>query len=538
MGAAIVMPNLPTTTVAQPATEKSAAPAIVLPNAVVAQSQIYASVSPGENPFAPVAPAGSQQVKAVAPQSLTAPPQAPATQANEDATSGATKGASASSHVDESALRYYAKTRDLNRLGAEMRRLKGLYPDWEASDDLFNQPTTINNQPLWDLFGAGDYTAVRAEIARLASANPEWKPPVELMDKLALAESRKFMDRAYQRGNWQEVVSVGQQQPQLLVCGEMNAMWQVGEALTKTNDIARAFDLYKYILTSCDVPAERLATMQKASLLLPAAGSQSLLAFARTMPDGTSEFANITFDGLRRQINAVIAADPSVQSPAQADLQSFGAYVQTSRSAEDAGLFGWYYYSQQQWQAANAWFLAGTHYGPDLKNVEGVILTLRNMDKTADAFNVASQFAGKSDDLRKEYIEIVAGELTDPESKIALSDKDLATFKTYVFDAKSALGAQALGWKLLKGKNTKDAQALFAQSVQWQPTEGGVIGSAVVASRSRDFAKVASLKQEYADQFAGLKDFNVYTPKKIKRVVTTVSEKPNKPKPSKNWPFF
>jgi hypothetical protein len=525
---------LPTaTTVVGPAAENSA----VLPNAVVTQPQTYAKVTPGDNPFAPY---GKLPANATAPQTSAPTSQATAAPAKGDVTPAAPKAATTPGQVDESALRYYAKTRDLKRLGAEMRRLKGLYPDWEASDDLFNQPTAINNQPLWDLFGTGDYTAVRAEIARLVNANPEWKPPGELMNKLALAESRKFIDRAYQRGNWQEVVSVAQQQPQFLVCGEMNVMWQVGEALVKTSDMARAFDLYKYILTSCDVPAERLATMQKASQLLPTAGTDSLLAFARAMPDGTSEFANITFDGLRRQINAVIAADQSVQPPAQADLQSFGTFVQTSRSASDAGLFGWYYYSQHQWQAANAWFLAATHYGSDLKNVEGVILTLRNMGKTADALALASQFAAKSDDLRKEYIEIVAGELTNPETRLTFGDKDLATFKAYVYDAKSALGAQALGWKLLSEKNAKDAQMLFAQSVQWQPTEGGVIGSAVVASRSREFAKVASLKQEYAGQFAGLKDFQVYTPRKIKRMatVTTVSDKPKKPKPSKNWPFF
>jgi hypothetical protein len=51
----------------------------------------------------------------------------------------------------------------------EMRR-------YEASEDLFNQSTTIDEQPLWDIYAAGDLPRLRAEFARIATSNPEWKP--------------------------------------------------------------------------------------------------------------------------------------------------------------------------------------------------------------------------------------------------------------------------------------------------------------------------------------------------------------------------
>ena len=68
--------------------------------------------------------------------------------------------ASTLSEVDETALRYYAQTRDLKRLGAELRRLKTLYPDWDAPEDLFDAPTNISEQPLWDIFGSGDQATI------------------------------------------------------------------------------------------------------------------------------------------------------------------------------------------------------------------------------------------------------------------------------------------------------------------------------------------------------------------------------------------
>ncbi|MBZ5762676.1 hypothetical protein LAV84_24960 [Rhizobium sp. VS19-DR104.2] len=543
--ATVVMPDAVSNTVTPAPATKPIVQPVILPDAKPQQSQaVIVNVEPGQNPFTPASgaasPAAAPVVRTPVPQQFPVGSPSVAGTPKDVTVSGPQPGSS-EIKVDDTALRYYAKTRDLKRLGAELRRLKGLYPTWEASEDLFSaQTTTVNEQPLWDMYGAGNFTGMRAEIARLAGSNPEWKPSNDLMTKLAIGETRKLIDRIYQQGNWAQVVATAQQQPQLLACSEMNTMWQVGEALAKTGDMARSFDLYKYILTECDGAPERLATMQKASALLPPAGANSLMAFARIGPDGTSEFANFTFDNLRKEMGLFASGDHLAQSPTESELQAFGAYVQSAKSAADAGLFGWYYYSQQQWQAANAWFVAGTRYGPDMKNVEGVILTLRNLDKVQDALALASRFADKSDDIRKEYIEIVAGELTDKDSKLQLNEKDIATFKDHVFAAKSALGAQALGWKLLKDKGTKEAQPLFAQSVEWEPTEGGVIGEAVLASRSKDFTKVAALKREYADRFPGLNDFKTFVPKKPKRVVRTVSAKPTPQKRvvgSKNWPF-
>jgi hypothetical protein len=502
-----------------------------------------ANVAPGENPFGPTtAPATPMALTVPTPvpqvQAATAAAvfkgMSPAAAVTMPAPSAAVAGknpfmpatspvstvsnteastGSAAPKVDDTALRYYASTRDLKRLGAELRRLKALYPDWEAPENLFDQTATVQEQPLWDMYAAGNYTGVRAELARLQSTNPQWKPSADLTTKLAVAESRKVIDRAYSQANWPQIITTAQQQPDLLVCNEMNAMWQVGEALARIRDFAHSFELYKYILTHCDGGPERLATIQKASLLLPEAGTTSLFAFGRAMPDGTAEFASIAFDGIRKTMGQIASGEELTQRLSDTDLQSFASYVQSTQSASDSGLFGWYYYSQKQWQASNAWFTIGTHYGNDAKNFEGIVLSLRNMGKTGDAYTIAAQYAGKSDDLRKEYIEIVAGALTAEKSDLKLSDKEMETFHAAVFDAKSALGAQALGWKALADGGAKDAAPLFAQSLEWDPTQGGVIGAAVVAARNKDYVKLAALKSEYGKTYDDLDQFKIYSGK-------------------------
>ncbi|TCR75603.1 hypothetical protein [Rhizobium sp. BK376] len=496
------------------------------------------NVAPGENPFAPSAPpvavpsaapqaqmvsTGAKMLPAVLPPPAASAGENPfmsATPAPKSATDAA--AAAQDPKVDDTALRYYASTRDLKRLGAELRRLKALYPNWEPPENLFDQAATVDEQPLWDMYAQGNYTGIRAELARLQTANPQWKPSADLLKKLSLAESRKVIDRAYGQGNWPQVISTAGQQPDLLVCGDMNTMWQVGEALAKTRDFNHSFELYKYILTRCDGTPERLATMQKASLLLPDVGIKSLLAFGRTLSDGKSEFVSIAFDGLRRRMGQAAAADQLAQRPADQDLQAFSTYVQSAQSADDAGLFGWYYYSQRQWQAASAWFLLATQYGSDPKNIEGLILAQRNLGKVGDAYALATQNMAKSDGIREQYIEMVASALTDKAPVLKVSGQDIATFRTAVFDAKSALGAQALGWKSLADSGAKDAAPLFAQSFEWDVTQGGVVGMAVVAARTREYTKLASLKAEYGKTYPELDNFKIYTrsrPVKTARVV-------------------
>lgn len=511
--------------------------AMAVTGAVASQQQapVIRDVAPGENPFGPSA-ATTARRPAVAQPVATAPAPQPASlaPATDDIEAQIAKlsqqteqpAAASKPEVDETALRYYAQTRDLKRLGAELRRLKTLYPDWDAPEDLFDTPTNISEQPLWDIFGSGDYVRVRTEIAKLQSENPNWKPSQELLDKLSLAETRRLMERSYAQANWGQVVSLAEATPQLMVCAEMNTMWITAESLAQSRDFARAFDLYKYIVTTCEEPNERLSTVQKASLLLPEAGTRSLVALGNILPDGTGEFDSVSFDLVRRKMGIVAQGQGPANALTTDELQSFSDFVQRSFSATDAELFGWFYYGQQSWEASYHWFVSATRMTASPKSIEGVILTLRNLQHRDEALQLARQYAPQTPELKKIYIELVSAGLTDQDNPLSLEEAELKTFENYVFEQKSALGAQALGWHRLDNKDGKNAARLFEQSIEWEATEGGVVGLAVLAARAKNWKRVAAIKKQYGEEFAALEDVKVYRPK--------VKQKPAKPKEKPN----
>jgi hypothetical protein len=444
--------------------------------------------------------------------------------------------------VDDSALRYYAATKDLKRLGAEMRRLKTLYPDWQPPKDLFSPVASVSEQPLWEIYKTGNYAAVRAQIAQMQSTNPRWQPSDDLLYKLQLGETRSMIYRAYAQKRWNAVISVAQSYPPILVCTDMQVLWNVGESFAQMKDYAQSFDLYKYVLTNCDDPASRLATVQKASLVLPAKGITSLISLGKVMPDGSQEFENIGFDGVRRQIGEYIKDGDMAAAPTDEDLKRFVDFIQRTSSVNDAELMGWFFYTQQDWQLANSWFIQATQYQRTPKNIEGVILTLRNMERGDDALKVARRYLKASPEVAEQYIEIISESLTSKTPTVTLKDKELDDFEKIVVGNKSPLGAQALGWKYLSSGDKDKAKDWFTQSVGWKPTEGGVVGLAVLASRDKDYRVLSALKSEYRKDYASLDDFKIYTARKVYKVKkfkrSAYRDADNfVPKKKRNWQF-
>jgi hypothetical protein len=263
-------------------------------------------------------------------------------------------------------------------------------------------------------------------------------------------------------------------------------------------------------LTNCDDAKQRLSTVQKASALLPPQGLTSLIAFGRTMPDGGTEFENVGFDGLRRQLGEFIQHGDFTSAPSDDDLKRFVDFVQRTGSSEDAGLIGWYFYSQEEWKTANSWFIQAAQYERTPKNIEGVILTLRNMEQPEDALKLARRYMKTSPEIAQQYIEVIASSLTADKPEVELKDKEIADFEKVVSDNKSALGAQALGWRYLNADDKEKAQVWFADSVAWKPTEGGVVGLAVMAARAKNYSALATLKAKYSKEYASLDDFKIY----------------------------
>ena len=487
-----------------------------------------AAVVPGANPFvapppapapvqasaAPAAPGAANPFAVPSPAAANASDPGKAASFDPDGSPAAGTDAAAEGDpnaIDEGALRYYASTRDLVRVGAEIRRLKSLHPDWQPPTDLFVSSATADESALWALFTKNDLPGLDAAIAARAKSQPGWKPSADLSQKIDTARSRAEISAAAARGDWNGVIAAAGKHPGALVCGNMDVLWSLGESYSRTGNYARAFDLYAYVLKSCDDSHERLATYQKASTLLPAPGTKSLAALGRPLPNGLVEFANQQFDVVRAAMGKV-AAGESKDPVDPAVLQGLATEIGRSRSQGDAMLFGWYLYALEDFAGAADWFKAAAQLGPDPKAVEGYILSLRNGGHQDDAAALAYANRGRSPDVAKIYVEIVAGQLTDGNASATLDDNAVRRFSEVVDASKSALGAQSLGWNLLAHDRIDDARDWFAKSVEWQPTKEGVTGLAVVAARSKNKGELKTIKQRFGDDFPLLASFRESAP--------------------------
>ncbi|MEJ8571576.1 hypothetical protein [Microbaculum marinum] len=404
----------------------------------------------------------------------------------------------AAAGVDESALRYFAAQGDIKRMEAEIARLKRLHPEWVPPrnvDELLSgsDPQT---QFLWDLLSDGNYAAAREEIAKRQESDPGWQPPDSLLNALDMAEARQRIANAATSQQWRTVLATAQAYPDLLVCAEMSTLWNIGEAYAQTDQENRAVDLYSYILTNCNDPAERLSTIQKASALLPPDDVSRLLDFERPGPGGEGEFEAVRMDLLRDRVGA--AAENGEPDISREELELLASVARSEESATDATLLGFYYYSRNDAEAAVPWFSDAMDWGGDAKAAEGYVLALADTGDRQQAAVVAEEWRDASEANAKAYIDVLTSLLTDDPPPRLEADM-VADFAAFVSRARNATGAQGLGFYALNTDQTATAERWFDAALEWDPDEDrAAFGLAIVYQRNKDSKALAALIEEWA----------------------------------------
>lgn len=409
-----------------------------------------------------------------------------------------TSSQAAAKTVDESALRYYAGQGDTARVAAEIRRLKMLHSSWQPPEDLFSQSgATIDEQPLWALFTAKRYEELRERIAALQVERPDFAPSADLANKLVQAEKREAIVIAAEGRDWPRVIELATAAEDLLVCREIDLLWRVAEAFSGIEEPARAVEVYRYILTNCDNSRERLATVQKASTILPAPTVQELIALGKRR-DAGAEFDAVGIDMIRRKVGQVSSGE-ATEMPEARELK----LIETSArrgTTDDAALLGWFHYGRKDYAAAKDWFALAVKTASKPKYVEGYVLALRNAGDLDQAEELAYRHREADALIRKAYIEIVASDITGPTAKPLSPERQLRLEEVIAKD-RSALGAQALGWSLYNSRSFPSARAWFERSIAWAPSEEAVVGLVVTHHRLNDSAAALATINAYKQQY-------------------------------------
>ena len=400
--------------------------------------------------------------------------------------------------VDESALRFFASQGDSQRLEAEMARLRALYPNWQPPKDLFS-PTPDQDPDtarLWELFAEGKFSDIRAAIAQRQAAEADWQPPADLLARLDEGEAARRLVNAAEAKQWASVLRIATDTPGMMVCANMDVLWRVAEAFVRTGAPQRAKDLYTYILTTCPDPKERLATAQKAIGLLEGPELDAVLALQHANPDGSSEFAGLREDLLRTRVGR--AAQDAALTASPEDIAALEQLARNGSAADDALVLGWYAFRRGDAARAVDWFKLALDRQGGASAAEGYVLALAATGRALEAEPIAYQWREAGADNRTAYIDLMAGLLAaSPPPR--LDQSVVARFAPIISEAKSATGAQALGWYAYNTGQIRTAASWFRTAVQWAPQdEVSAYGLALASARLKDNATLDAIAGTWA----------------------------------------
>ncbi|MBB3965342.1 hypothetical protein GGQ67_003015 [Rhizobium metallidurans] len=462
------------------------------------------------------APFNSQpQAEAISPQPdavAQAQPQPPAVQRPAPTASSAQPAAP---KVDESALRYFASRGDKARLQAEISRLQALYPNWVPPADPLAVPQSGDKQleAMWQLYSEGRYAELRKSIADRQGAEAGWQPPADLLDRLDVAEARARLVNASDLKQYTTVVQIGAATPSLLTCADIDVLWRVAEAFARTDRMPRAQDAYGYILKTCTNPQERLATVQKASGLLPYAPMQVLLGLERPDGNGGREFDSIRSDLARNFVAAGNANPDLAVSPNYLTLVQ--RLAETQGLASDDLLLGWYHLRRENYAEAEKWFRAGRAKEDSASASQGLALTLIAGKKEQEAEDVMYKWRGDSKDATATYLAATANLMAlQPPANIA--ENVLSRIATEIIAQKYVPTAQQFGWYARSLNQPQTAARWFETALRWKPDdEPSAYGLVITREQLNDRRGVAEVQRLWAgrsERIARLGETSSLTP--------------------------
>lgn len=456
------------------------------PLATAQAAEILTPRSDADAPAAPAAPVPAAPKPAPPP---AAPPPAALPPA-EAAVPAQPADQAARPVVDETALRYFAREGDTRRLNTEIARLRSLYPDWVPPDDPLKAAPIVDPQldALWQLYSQGQFAAAHAAIVARQGKEPGWTPPKDLLDRLAVAETRERLVNASNAKQNMTVIELATVTPSLLTCGDVDVLWRVAEAFAQTDRLVRAQDAYRYILTACTDPHDRLSTMQKAMTQLPRAELEPLLALGHTGSDG-DEFHSIR-EGLAR--NAVVAAvNDNKASADPADLKLLADIAKADGAPADALLLGGYFRGHNDPAQAEQWYRLAYQRQNSALAAEGLALALIGLKRSGEAEAILAPWHDANDGARKSYMAAIANLLAQQPPPMLAPDV-LSRVVAAVAAQRDPASAQQLGWYAHFYRQEETAARWFTTALSWKPDdEPSAYGLAIanLAMNRRDIVR-------------------------------------------------
>jgi len=412
-------------------------------------------------------------------------------------------GAHGGRGVDESAVRYYTATGQMERAQAEIRRLRALYPDWTPPDNLAETSLGggVDEDDLWDLFAHDKLQALQDAIAARRLAEPGWEPSSDLRAKLKAKLFRAHVLAFARDGRYADVVNEVKAGGVRMDGVDVETLWAVADAWRATRQNSEALEIYKTILRDVAEPGPRIATVQKAIAGLRMDEAEQVIALARRDASGVSELEPIAVDIARARIAAFLH-DERKEEVEAADLRLFGDYARSEKGMKDANqpaLLGWYHYKLRNYQGALDCFKLSLEHGGDAMVAHGLAHSLRLLGMRREAEEVAYAWREPLVNNAILFIDILERDLTRPVPPYVEPER-LARYGEVTLETASGEGAQALGWYAYNSCQYDAALQWFQRAAAWHPKEATIYGLALTLGR----LKQDKAEMQWVNRYDGL----------------------------------
>lgn len=409
--------------------------------------------------------------------------------------------------VDETALRYFARQGDTERLQAEMQRLRNLHPGWEPPTDLLSNDYVPDADivRMWELFNSGDFAGARAALATKEANDPSFVPSDDLLKSLALGEAGLRLRNASDAKQYETVLSVAANFPDLLTCESIDNLWRLAEAFAASGNVQRAVDAYSYVLTNCSDAAQRYATVQKALVLLDRADLDPLLVLERKDAEGRGEFAELRVDLARRAVAASL--EEGAVAATSEDIALLEQTARANSNAEDMRLLGWSELARNQTQEGRRWFEMAMEADPSAESAQGLGAALLELDDPQAAEAALAEFMGDTEEVSALYLG-AASALLALQPRIDLEGVVLNRIVAAVMEERHAGAAQELGWYAYDFQQPETAVEWFNLSLRWQSDlEPAAYGLMVASNALGDTATVESIRNQWGTTSTRIAEF-------------------------------
>jgi tetratricopeptide (TPR) repeat protein len=389
----------------------------------------------------------------------------------------------------------------------------------------------VDERPLWQLHEDGRLDELQRLLADFTRWHPDWRPPIELLARVALHgdQPQPFV--------WEQIRSAGAVVPARFSCAEVHHVWALELAYLRSAERDEAVALARHVIVECS-PADRLTTLQRAQAAYPFSVTHSLLQdLAARHPDAFDDPALADFrfsfhgawlsDALSRgRLPQAAPAAVWLASELRARTAAGAPERDSPRAAADAArLLGWWTLALERHGEAAHWFGYALAADPSGDAAHGLVLAWRAQGRDQEADALASQWQHREPALaRLPAPEPITARPAAASEEPVLQAMFDAPEDTVARDAGESIAAWivmqergdaalALGWSHFRLHDHPRALEWFRRAHDWSPSADTAHAIAVASHALGDGLAVAAMAERWGSEsvaLSALHGWNLY----------------------------